>query len=158
MAFASDEESDVDGASEDCDEEVAVAAAAADVASAEADVDCNPCAVPLFDVAVVTLAALLPPPPGCPCTIPMPCPFFARTDALCSFDRSVLVLLAAVTSAASLPTRTVQGADGDQCRMPVPVSRISKTIMVPITEKATMLTQLAEQRAAKSLRKFIGAE
>lgn len=157
MAFAKDEDSEVEGASDDCEEDVAVAAAAEDVASAEVDVDCKPWAVPLFDVAVVTVAVAMPP-PGCPCTIPMPCPFFARTDALCSLDKSVLVLLAAVTSAASLPTRTVQGADGDQCRVPVLVSRISRIQSTAKAEHAAMLAQLAEQRAAKSLRKFIGAE
>lgn len=48
------------------------------------------------------------------------CPVFERNRELCNFDRSVLVLLAAVTSLASLPTRTVQGAEGDQWSTPKP--------------------------------------
>lgn len=113
MAFARDEDSE--GVREDWEEDVA----AEDVASAEADVDCSPWAVPLFEVAVVTVAAEDPPPdptpaapsPDCPWASPIPCPFFARTDELCSLERSVFVLLAAVTSEASLPTRTEQGGD-----------------------------------------------
>lgn len=62
MAFARDEDSDVEGVSEDCDEVVA----AEDEASAEADVDCRPCAVPLFEVAAVTVAVEDPSPPPAP--------------------------------------------------------------------------------------------
>lgn len=164
MAFARDEDSDVEGVSEDCEEDVA----AEDVASAEADVDCRPWAVPLFDVAVVTVAAedppAAPPPPappapipGCPWAIPIPCPFLARAE-LWSLERSVFVLLAAVTSAASLPTRTVQGADWVQCKPPKVVSRISISTHSTSADMAPTLTQGEEQRAARSLRKFIGAE
>jgi len=67
LAFAKDEDRDVEGAKDDCEDDVAVAAAADEVASAEADVDCNPWAVPLFDVAVVTVAVERPPPCPCPC-------------------------------------------------------------------------------------------
>ena len=54
--------------------------------------------------------------------LPFVCPALERNEELRSLDKSVLVLLAAVTSAASLPTRTVQGAEGDQWRTPKPAS------------------------------------
>lgn len=73
-------------------------------------------------------------------------------------ERSVFVLFAAVTSEASLPTRTVQGADWVQCRPPKVVSRINMSTPRNKAEMAAMLTQGEEQRAARSLRKFMGAE
>lgn len=157
MAFARDEDSDVEGVSEDCDEVVA----AEDEASAEAEVDCRPWAVPLFEVAAVTVAVedpIPPPDPYCPGTGPMACPFFDRVAELCSLERSVFVLLAAVTSEASLPTKTVQGADWVQCRPPKVVSRISMSTTRTRAEIAATPTQGEEQRAARSLRKFMGAE
>ena len=117
MAFANGDDSEVDDDNEEeednveDDDEVA-AAEPPPTATEEAEVDWKAddeaaaCDGDSEEVAVVTMVG---------------CPVFERNDELCNFDRSVLVLLAAVTSEASLPTRTVQGAEGDQWRTPKPL-------------------------------------
>lgn len=176
MLFANACDSDVDDDNEPAekeDEDDEEVAAAEPTATDEAEVDWNADEAAAWEgdseeVAVVTMVG---------------CPVFERNEELCNFDRSVLVLLAAVTSEASLPTRTVQGAEGDQWRTPkpfkkkkkkkmkeyflyfklyilfeIPVKNINKIHMATNIETATIAIHLAEQRAAKSLRKFMGAE
>ena len=72
------------------------------------------------ELAVVTVLPAPPPLLLLPTAMPAPMPDLERSDELSTLDKSVFVLLAAVTSAASLPTRTVQGAEGDQCSTPNP--------------------------------------
>lgn len=119
MAFANGDDSDVDDDNDDIEEEeaddedkdVAEAEPPPAKATEEAEVDWKADEEAAAweedndDEAVVTMVG---------------CPDFERSEELCNFERSVLVLLAAVTSEASLPTRTVQGAEGDQWRTPKP--------------------------------------
>lgn len=122
MAFANGDDSEVDDDNEEEednveDDEDVAAAEPPPTATDEADVDWKAdeeaaaCEGDSDEVAVVTMVG---------------CPVFERNDELCNFDRSVLVLLAAVTSEASLPTRTVQGAEGDQWSTPKPLNRFEK--------------------------------
>lgn len=119
MLFANACDSDVDDDNEPAekeDEDDEEVAAAEPTATDEAEVDWNADEAAAWEgdseeVAVVTMVG---------------CPVFERNEELCNFDRSVLVLLAAVTSEASLPTRTVQGAEGDQWRTPKPFKKKKK--------------------------------
>lgn len=138
MVFASEDDADEDDDAEDED----VDDADDEGATADADVDWKDDGE-ADDVAAVTVIG---------------CPDFDARAVLCSFDRSVFVLLAAVTSDASLPTRTVHGDDGDQVKTPKLVNIIAKTKIIAINVTDTIAMHFAEHRAAKSFRKFIGAE
>lgn len=117
MAFANADDSEVDDDNELEEAEEEEVADAEPTATDEAEVDWNADDEAAAweedndEVAVVTMVG---------------CPVFERNEELCNFDKSVLVLLAAVTSAASLPTRTVQGAEGDQCSTPKPICFVDK--------------------------------
>lgn len=103
MAFANGDDSDVD----DDDGDDMEVAACDPMATEEADVDWK-----AEDEAAA--AAEADEEGSDEVAVVVGCPVFERSKELCNLERSVLVLLAAVTSEASLPTRTVQGAEGDQ--------------------------------------------
>lgn len=111
MAFANGDDSDVD---DDDGDEIEVAACDP-MATDEADVDWK-----ADDEAAAAWDADDEDADSDEVAVVVGCPVFERNNELWSFERSVLVLWAAVTSEASLPTRTVQGAVGDQWSTPKP--------------------------------------
>lgn len=139
LAFANDDDDDDEDDDDDDDVDEADDAGT----KADADVDWKDDGNAEDDVAAVTVIG---------------CPDFDALAVFCNFDRSVFVLLAAVTSDASLPTRTVHGDECDQDNTPKPVNNINKTNKDTTIDIETIAMHFAEHRAAKSFRKFIGAE